>query len=233
MTSVDPSLLPHPARVARVLVVDDDEVMRTVLRRMFLDAGLQVDTYASAQELLDSANLSRPGVLLLDVQLPGMSGIELQALLRVRGVDLPVLFLTGSSDIPKAVQAMRNGALDFLEKPFSAAVLLHRVAQAFEQSLRASEVPAPAASSLDYARRLATLTPREREVHDAMLTGMTSKLIARELGGSFRTVEIHRSRVMAKLEVSNLAELVRLAVDEEAIDRAASLVKRDFLDSDT
>ncbi|MEO8056697.1 MAG: response regulator [Burkholderiales bacterium] len=218
---------------ARVLVVDDDEVMRTVLRRIFLDAGMQVETYASAKQLLDTANLSQPGVLLLDVQLPGMSGIELQAVLRVRGVDLPVLFLTGGSDIPKAVQTMRNGALDFLEKPFSPAVLIHRVGQAFEQSLRASEVVAPAALSLDYTRRLATLTPRERDVHGRMVAGMTSKSIALELGGSFRTVEIHRARVMTKMAASHLAELVRLAVDAEAFDRAASLVKRDAPDSDT
>ncbi len=233
MTSADPSVRPNPGKVARVLVVDDDDVMRTVLRRIFLDAGLQVEAYASAKDLLDTANLSRPGVLLLDVQMPGMTGIELQALLRVRGVELPVLFLTGSSDIPKAVQAMRNGAVDFLEKPFSAAALIDRVGRAFGQSLRASEVPAPAGLSLDYARRLATLTPREREVHVGMVTGMTSKLIARELGGSFRTVEIHRARVMAKMEVTNLAELVRLAVDAEAINRAASLVKRDDRASDT
>ncbi|MEP7297185.1 MAG: response regulator [Burkholderiales bacterium] len=233
MTSADRAVPLQPGKVARVLVVDDDEVMRTVLRRMFLDAGLRVETYASAKELLDTANLSRPGVLLLDVQLPGMSGIELQALLRVRGVDLPVLFLTGGSDISKAVQAMRNGALDFLEKPFSAAVLIHRVGQAFAQSVRTSEVDAPAASSVDYARRLATLTPREREVHGRIVAGMTSKSIAVELGGSFRTVEIHRTRVMAKMAVSHLAGLVRLAVDAEAIDRAAALVKRDALDSGT
>jgi len=197
-------------KVPMVFVVDDDDFMRAALKQVFLAARIDVETFASARELLEGCDFKAPGVLLLDVMMPGMTGIELQAALRDRGVRLPVIFLTGSGDIPMAVAAMRNGAVDFLEKPFENRNLVERVRQALD---RAAQARPAARVRGDYERRLATLTPREREVMDLMITGMTSKVIARELGGSFRTVEIHRSRVMAKMGSATLADLVRMTLE--------------------
>ena len=194
-----------------VLAVDDDSFMRVLLQRAFVDAGMRIETFASAPELLASTALHSPAVVLLDVKMPGMSGLQLQALLGERGIELPVMFLTGASDIAMAVAAMRAGAVDFVEKPFNAADLVQRVRQAFAlyaQSVIARE-PRPHA---EQTRRLATLTAREREVHDRMVVGHTSKAIASDLGGSFRTVEIHRSRVMAKMGAAHMAELVRMSL---------------------
>ena len=198
-------------KVPTVLVVDDDAFMRHVLVDAFSRAGFEVETFTSANDLLARADLSPPAVLLLDVQLPGMSGPELQLLLRERGVSIPVIFLTGSSDIPIAVAAMRNGAVDFIEKPFHHATLVDSVRRALALDDRTPS----GASAPGYAIRVATLTPRERQVLDAMVTGKTSKQIARELGCSFRTIDTHRARVMAKMEAVSLAELVRRSVEAE------------------
>ena len=199
-------------RVPTVLVVDDDSFMRAALRRVFVIAGIPVETFASASDLLDAADLSVPAVLLLDVMMPGMTGLELQAILRERGVRLPVIFLTGVADIPMAVTAMRNGAVDFLEKPFDNAVLVERVRQTLERCADPAQLqvrrPDP-----DYARRLGTLTPRERIVFEKVIAGKTSKVIARELGGSFRTIEIHRARIMSKTGAGSLADLVRMTFE--------------------
>jgi FixJ family two-component response regulator len=197
-----------------VLVVDDDTFMRAALRRLFTVASIPVETFESASELLATGDLSPPAVLLLDVMMPGMTGLELQATLRERGVRIPVIFLTGAANIPMAVTAMRNGAVDFLEKPFNNAVLVERV----RQTLARCAEPAPEQvrqPDPDYARRLSALTPREREVFERMIAGKTSKMIARELGGSFRTIEIHRARVMSKMAAASLADLVRMTFDVE------------------
>ncbi|MEO8523439.1 MAG: response regulator [Caldimonas sp.] len=199
-----------------MLVVDDDSFMRATLRHVFTNAGLAVETYASAADLLANADLHSRAVLMLDMAMPEMSGLELQALLHERGIDMPVIFLTGSSDIARAVTAMRNGAADFLEKPFDPALLVERVRQVLARKAATEAVPAPRPSTCDYARRLATLTVREREVLELMIVGKTSKMIARDLGGSFRTVEVHRTRVMAKMAAASLAELVRMSVEDEA-----------------
>jgi len=204
---------PDSAARLRVLVVDDDEFMRAALKRMLVGAGFRTEVFSSAEDLLSHGDLTPPGVLLLDVKMPGMSGIALQAELRERRVGLPVMFLTGASEIPLAVEAMRNGAVDFLEKPVERADLVQRVRRASMLGQAAAAAPAAAA---DHERRLATLTPREREVHDCLVTGLTSKLIAIELGGSFRTVETHRARVMSKMGAAHLAHLVRMAVDARA-----------------
>jgi two-component system response regulator FixJ len=188
--------------------------MRDLLTRCFVKAGLPVQTFASAFELLAGADLSSPGVLLLDVQMPGMSGLELQALLLERGIGMPIIFLTGTSDVPIAVAAMRSGAVDFLEKPFDNATLIGRV----RKTMARYDKPADIAPDPEYASRRATLTPREREVLDLMVTGMTSKEMARSLGGSFRTIEIHRARVMSKMAATNLAELVRMNIDANGGD---------------
>ncbi|APW40878.1 hypothetical protein RD110_22250 [Rhodoferax koreense] len=195
----------------RVLVVDDDAVMRLVLHRVLSNAGFHVEMFDSASALFGDADLSRPAVLLLDVRMPAVSGLELQSMLNLRGIELPVVFLSGTSDIPVAVAALRAGAVDFLEKPFVAAELVQRVEMAFGTGAAGLPSPPDAGGPPDdHPQRLETLTPREREVHDLMVTGMTSKLMAIELGCSFRTIEIHRTRVMTKMAAAHLADLVRM-----------------------
>lgn len=200
------------SRVPTVLVVDDDSFMRAALRRVFTIAHIPVETFASASELLDTADLSAPAVLLLDVMMPGMTGLELQAILKERGVRLPVIFLTGAADIPMAVTAMRNGAVDFLEKPFDNAVLIERVRGPLARCAEPARLQGRPPDA-DCARRLGTLTPRERAVYERMIEGKTSKMIARELGGSFRTIEIHRARIMSKTGAVSLADLVRMTFE--------------------
>jgi two-component system response regulator FixJ len=199
-------------RVPTVFVVDDDAFMRDLLGRILPSAGIPVRTFASAFDVLAEVDFRSPCVLLLDVQMPGMTGPQLQAELRVRGVDVPIIFLTASADVPMAVAAMREGAIDFLEKPFHTDTLIARV----QQTLARLDAEAAPAARGDYGRRLATLTPREREVHDLMVTGQTSKVIAREIGGSFRTIEIHRVRIMNKMAAANLADLVRMRIEAGA-----------------
>ncbi|MDM0085713.1 response regulator [Variovorax sp. J31P179] len=191
-----------------VLAVDDDDFVRDLLQRTFTTAKLDFRTFVSAQDLLDHADLQSPAVLLLDVRMPEVSGLKLQTLLRERGVMLPIMFLAGNSEIAVAVTAMRNGAVDFVEKPFDAADLVARLRRAFAVHVSTSARPRRSGTSA-HAGRLAALTAREREVYDRMVLGMTSKEIAKELGGSFRTIEIHRSRVLVKMGASNVANLVR------------------------
>ncbi len=190
-----------------VLVVDDDAQVRAALKRVFVAARWHVETFASGRELLDTADFGTRAVLLLDVMMPGMDGLELQRPLRERGVLLPVVFLTGSGDIPMAVVAMRDGAVDFLEKPWDNELLVERVQLAYALKERPGLISDPA-----YAGRLSTLTPREREVLIEIVTGKTNKVIARDLGASYRTIEIHRARVMTKMEAKTLADLVRMTL---------------------
>jgi two-component system, LuxR family, response regulator FixJ len=201
-----------------VFVVDDDWVTRKLLGRVLPSFGIPVRTFASASELLETADLRSPCVLLLDVNMPGMSGPELQLVLKERGFTVPIIFLTASSDVPVAVAAMRNGAVDFLEKPFDTEVLIARV----RQTLDHLDTGALRSPSSEYASRLDTLTPREREVLVLMVTGRTSKLIAREIGGSFRTIEIHRARIMSKMGAASLADLVRMKIDGDDAPGASS-----------
>jgi FixJ family two-component response regulator len=164
-------------------------------------------------EFLSDAPFDRGGCVLLDVSMPGLNGLEVQAALKQRRIELPVIFLTASADVPIAVSAMREGAIDFLEKPFENEDLVARVRNALEQhrSQRRGSVERE-----DVLRRLATLTARERAVLDLVVTGQTNKEIARTLGASFRTIEIHRRHVMEKMGVSTLADLVRLKLLEGA-----------------
>jgi two-component system response regulator FixJ len=198
----------HPVSPV-VFVVDDDAGMRSALQRLFKTAALAVETFTSAQDLLDRGDLARAGVLVLDVMMPGMTGLELQALLIERKVTTPIVFLTGAQSVPMAVTAMRRGAVDFLEKPFENAELVERVRHAMLQ------VPAKDELHTEYDRRSASLTPREREVMDYVVVGQTSKEIARTLGVSPRTVEIHRTRVMDKMEAGSLAALVSMVLTRE------------------
>ncbi|MBU1235703.1 MAG: response regulator [Gammaproteobacteria bacterium] len=197
---------PHPP-ASTVFVVDDDDGMRNALRRALMQAGFAVQPFASGQAFLDGYRPAPPACLLLDVKMPEMSGLEVQTVLNERLIDLPVIFLTGAAEVPIAVAAMKAGAVDFLEKPFDNEVLVARVRQCIATQAQRSQT---AEDDGRYARGLALLTPREAEVMQLMLTGKTSKLIARSLGVSHRTIEIHRGRVMEKMQAETLAELVRM-----------------------
>lgn len=204
-----------PAAVIKVVVVDDDGFMRDLLHRVLAGAGMQVASFGSAAELLEAGDPASATVLLLDLKMPGMSGLDLQDLLRRRGIDLPVVFISGAADLGAAVTAMRNGAADFIEKPFQGAMLIERLRRAVARHAGRVATPPRQADPLVLAR-FETLTPREREVFDLLVTGMSSKLIARELGGSFRTIEIHRAQVMRKMAARHLPDLVRMSIESMA-----------------
>lgn len=201
----------EPSPSARVLIVDDDDAMRAALHRLFKSAGFAVEAFASGPELLEKGDLARPGVLLLDVLMPGMTGLELQEALLKRGPTPPIVFLTAAHSVPMAVTAMQRGAVDFVEKPFENDDLVARVRRA----LRHAPKPEDRARRADYERKRATLTPREREVMDLVVTGKTNKEIARVLDVSPRTVEVHRFRVMDKMEAPSLAALVGMALGHD------------------
>jgi FixJ family two-component response regulator len=195
-----------------VNVVDDDGAVRNSLRWLIESAGLDVATFASAKEFLNGYDRDRPGCLILDVRLPGQSGLDLQKQLAAQGVSLPVIIITGHGDVPIAVRAMRTGALDFIEKPFDDQVLLRRVRQAIDLDLRNRRERSERAGILG---RLALLTPREREVLDRVVQGRANKQIAGDLGISTKTVEAHRAHVMEKMRAESLVELVHLVQSAE------------------
>jgi two-component system, LuxR family, response regulator FixJ len=201
--------------IPRVLIVDDDAFMRSLLSRVLTSAGMVVASFGSAEELLKEADLEKAEVLLLDLKMPGVSGLELHRLLQLRCIDLPVVFVSGSADLATAVTAMRNGAADFIEKPFDGPALVERVRRAVQLHAGRMTRQEPPADPQVVAR-FDTLTPREREVFGLLVTGMSSKLIARELGGSFRTIDIHRAQVMRKMGAGNLSELVRMSIESLA-----------------
>jgi two-component system response regulator FixJ len=189
-------------------LVDDDEAIRRSVGFMLKTSGYHVRTYDSGVEFLKGAPNLEAGCILLDVRMPGMDGLEVQAALRDKGVTLPVVIMTGHGDVSLAVQAMKAGAVDFIEKPFEKAVLLSAIEHGVER-LRKS------AANLDRADeaavRLQALTPREREVLEGLAKGLPNKTIAYDLGISPRTVEIHRANVMSKLGVRSLSEALRIA----------------------
>ncbi|MGB5343923.1 MAG: response regulator transcription factor [Thermoanaerobaculia bacterium] len=197
---------PQPSP-ATVFVVDDDEAVRDSLALLLRSVELAVATFSSANEFLDSYDPAAPGCLILDVRLPGMSGLELQQRLADDGADLPIVFITGHGDVPMAVRAMRRGAVDFLQKPFSDQELLDRVQQALaEQSQRRQQ----SESKAEIAQRIRSLTPREHEVMELIVEGLANKVIANRLGTSQRTVEVHRASVMRKMQADSVARLVHL-----------------------
>jgi len=199
--------------IPTVLVVDDDEGVRNSLRFLLKSVGLNTRALASAGEFLEEYKHNQPGCLVLDVRMPGMSGIELQQQLNLRGATLPVIFITGHGDIPMAVEAMQQGAFDFLQKPFRDQDLIDRIQRALERDARNRTALAQHARIRE---RLESLTPREREVLTLMTRGKPNKVMAAELGVSQRTVEIHRARVMEKTGADSLAHLVRMVMDLEA-----------------
>lgn len=196
-------------RTAVISVVDDDAAARTSLRLLLRSLGLAATTYDCAAAFLTAYDPTQPGCLLLDIRMPGMSGLELQQILNQRGIASPIVFVTGHGDIPMAVEAMQHGAFDFLQKPFRDQDLLDCVQRALakdraiREGLRGRET---------IRQRLASLTGREHDVLALVAAGAPNKVIAHKLGISQRTVEIHRARVMEKMSADSLAALVRMTL---------------------
>ena len=199
-------------QLSTVFVVDDDEGVRNSLRFLLKSVGLTTRALASATEFLDTYKPNQPGCLVLDVRMPGMSGLELQQQLNLRGATIPVIFITGHGDVPMAVEAMQHGAFDFLQKPFRDQELIDRIQRALERDARSRNA---LAQHKKIRERIASLTPREREVLTLMTQGKPNKVMAADLGVSQRTVEIHRARVMEKSGAASLAQLVRMVMDLE------------------
>jgi FixJ family two-component response regulator len=205
---------------ATVFVVDDDTDLRESLGWLIESAGLRVKGYATAQEFLADYDPDEPGCLLLDVRMPGgLSGLELQEELTRRRVRPPIIIMTGHARVPMAVRALKGGAIDFIQKPFSDQSLLERIRQAVDLDLRTRRVRI---EGTKFAARLGCLTPREREVMELVMTGKPNKIIAADLDISAKTVEIHRGRVMEKLQVDSVAELVRLGLQAKAANAPGS-----------
>ena len=195
--------------VPTVFVVDDDPGVGDSMQVLLESAGLNSETFLSADEFLEAYDPGKPGCLLLDVRMPGLSGPELQARLREMGSTIPIIFVTAHGDVPTAVDAVKAGAVDFLEKPYRKEELLAKIQDALEEDARNRA----ALGDLSEIRgRLASLTPREREVMALVVDGKLNKNIARALGISQRTVEIHRSRVMEKMKVRSVSMLVQLVL---------------------
>ncbi len=192
-----------------VLVVEDDPDVRESLCDLLSSVKIPVKSYASATEFLDDFDPSTAGCVLLDVRMPGMSGLKLQDKLRRQGIDIPIIIITGHGDVPTALRAMKNGAVDFIEKPFQPQVLLDGIREAIDKDAIARKARARRS---EIAVRFARLTPRERQVVDLLVSGCTSKQIAAQLGVTSQAIDAHRARATKKLEVNNLAELIRLAL---------------------
>lgn len=190
-----------------VFVVDDDPSVRKAAARLFRSVGLQTETFENASAFLDFARPDLPGCLVLDVNMPGLNGIELQKQLTEGDGDLPIVFMTGHGDIPMSVRAMKAGAVDFLPKPVHDEQLLEAVRQAIDSHTRTRR---QASEVAEFRSRLQLLTKREREVMGLVVTGMLNKQIASKLGITEATVKVHRGRVMEKIGVVSVAELVRL-----------------------
>ncbi len=193
---------------AMIFVVDDDTSMRDALQRLLRSVGLQVTTFASAQEFLHHRGADVPGCLVLDVRLPGLSGLDLQHELAAAQMDLPIIFITGYGDIPMTVRAMKAGAVEFLTKPFRDQDLLDAIQQALERDRVAR---AQRMEMAELRGRFDALTPRERDVFGLVVTGLPNKQVAAALGTSAITIKRHRAQVMHKMRVTSLAELVRIA----------------------
>jgi two-component system, LuxR family, response regulator FixJ len=195
-----------------VFIVDDDSGVRSSIRVLMKSVGLAASAFASAKEFLESYHAMQPGCLVLDIRMPGMSGLELQEELNKRGAVIPVIFVTGHADVPMAVEAMRHGAFDFLQKPLRDQELVDRVQKALARDRETRD------ELKEHGRiraRVASLTPREKEVLDLLTLGKANKSMAQDLGLSQRTVEIHRAHVMEKMGAKSVAQLVRMVMDLE------------------
>ncbi len=199
----------NPADKPTVFIVDDDEPVRDSLKMLMRSVGLNAETFSGAAEFLEAYDPDRPGCLVLDIRMPGMSGMELQEKLNEVHAILPIIFITGHGDVPMAVKAIQYGAADFIQKPFRDQDLLDRINKAIEQD---ASNRAQLLETRDIEERLSNLTPREKEVLELIVDGRPNKVIAADLEVSQRTVEIHRARVMDKMRASSLAHLVRMVM---------------------
>lgn len=200
-----------------VYVIDDDEAVRDSIAMLLETVDIPSVAYADAQTFLDEADLEQVNCLVLDIRMPGMSGLDLQEKLVAMNAQVPIVFITGHGDIPMAVEAMRRGAIDFLRKPFRDQDLLDRIQEALSIDAQQRNSTAEAGSAL---AQIASLTPREREVFTRVANGQANKVIAIDLVISERTVEIHRSKVMQKTNSRSLADLVRLLIRVEEMERS-------------
>lgn len=194
---------------ATVYVIDDDTSVRSSLRWLIESVQLSVREFSTANEFLHSWRGNGTGCIILDVRMPGMSGLDLQDILAQRGVHLPVIIVTGHADVSMAVRAFKSGAFDFIEKPFNDQHLIDRIQQAIEKC-RSKQIEV--LRTQEALQRLATLSRREKQVLDLVIAGNSNKQIARELEISIKTVESHRSNLMSKMQVNSVSELVRLAL---------------------
>jgi len=191
-----------------VFVVDDEESIREALKSLIRSVGLRVETFTSGQEYLDSKAATEAGCLVLDMRLPGLSGLELQKEMRAREIPTPVIFITGHGDIPMTVEAMKAGAVEFLEKPFEEERLLEAIREAIERDRARREEDGKTAEVM---KRYESLTRREREVMALVVRGLLNKQIAGELGRSEITIKLHRHQVMEKMGAESVADLVRMS----------------------
>ena len=199
----------HPDLPPTAYVVDDDESIRTLWRWLMESNGIAVRTFATAAEFIESYRNGDAGCLVLDLKLPGMSGLELQEYLRCRDIEIPIVFVTGHGDVPAAVSALKGGAVDFIQKPFSHREVLAIMEKAFQ---RDAQIRRTRVQRLAVSGRLAALTDRERDVLRRVIEGKPNKIIAGELDISMKTVEFHRSKVMEKMGVDSVAALVQLTL---------------------
>ena len=191
-----------------VFIIDDDPLYRTSSERLVRSAGFRAHSFESARDFLSSRRPNAPSCLILDVRLPGLSGLDLQRELAEAGIHVPIIFVTGHGDIPMSVQAMKAGAVEFLTKPFRDQALLDAIRQAIGRDRVARRQHA---RNADWRRRYESLNLREREVFKCVISGMLNKQIAVELGATERTVKFHRGNIMRKMQVKSVAELVRMA----------------------
>ncbi len=198
-----------PEQESTVFVVDDDDAVRNSMRWLVESVGLPVETYASAREFLETHDPNRPGCLVLDVRMPGMSGLDMQEKLHEKGIVIPIIVVTGHGDVPTAVRAIKAGAVEFIEKPVNDQLLLDTIQRCIDKD---TEYRQESATRSVIAARYMSLTPREREVMAQVVAGEPNKVIARNLDLSAKTIEAHRAAVMRKMEAESLASLVHMAI---------------------